>query len=73
MWGQKDLTSMKRWGSISSKIMEKIDTKRLKTVYNTSWWKIRLNLGLSIPGSKCDRDMPTFCAERGGQSDREKG
>ncbi len=41
---------------------EKIDTKCLKS-------RNRLTLGLSISGTKCDRDKPIFFAERGGQSD----
>ncbi len=48
-WTQSDVTFCKNEGSKRSKINK----------------KFRLNLGLRISGTKCDRDKLTFSAERG--------
>ncbi len=46
-----------------------IDTKCLKLLNNTFWWKITTTLGPSISRTKCDGDKSIFSAEKGGQSD----
>ncbi len=61
MRGQKDLKSMKmrvNW-------IENQRENWYKILYNTFWWKIRLTLGPSISGTKCDRDKLIFFAEKG--------
>ncbi len=69
MRSQKDLKSIKKRGSIGSKIKGKLIQNALNLLNNTFWWKIRPHLSPSISGTKYDRDKPTFSAEREGQSD----
>ncbi len=54
----------KKGGSIWSKLLEKIDTKCLKSVQYYILVKIRPSLGPNISGTKCDRDKPIIFAER---------
>ncbi len=71
---QLDLRFCENEGSKRFKINEKkgkLDRKFRENLYKMLQirWKIRQTLGLSISGTKCDRDKPIFSAEREGQSD----
>ncbi len=70
--GSKSSKINEKCVSIGLKITEKIDTKCLKMLNNTFWWKIRPIFNPSISGTKYDRDKLIFSAERGGQSDRDE-